>query len=43
MGSVTDIRNFADQFRYQLEKLEECDIGDCDAETIRVFIRYRNT
>jgi len=43
MGSVTDIHNFDDQFRYQLEKLEEADIDDRDAEAVREFIRYQDT
>jgi len=43
MASVSDIHNFDDQFRYQLEKLDEADIDDRDRAAIREFIRYQDT
>jgi integrase len=43
MASVRDIHNFDDQFKYQLDKLNEADIDERDREAIREFIRYQDT
>jgi len=43
MASVSDIHNFGDQFKYQLDKLAEADIDERDREAIREFIRYQDT
>jgi|AntRauTorcE11898_2_1112593.scaffolds.fasta_scaffold08628_2 integrase len=43
MASVGDIHNFGDQFKYQLDKLDEADIDERDREAIQEFIRYQDT
>jgi hypothetical protein len=43
LRSVTDIHNFDVQFRNQLDKLEEADIDERDAEAIREFIRFHSS
>lgn len=43
MARVSDIHNFGDQFRYQLDKLDEADIDERDPEAIKEFIRYQDT
>lgn len=43
MASVSDIHNFGDQFKYQLDKLNEADIDERDREAIAEFIRYQDT
>ena len=43
MASVSDIHNFDDQFKYQLDKLDEADIEERDRKAIKEFIRYQDT
>ena len=43
MASVRDIHNFDDQFKYQLDKLDEADIDERDRKAIRELIRYQDT
>ena len=43
MASVTDIHNFEEQFKCQLDKLAEADIDERDRQAIQEFIRYQDT
>lgn len=43
MASVGDIHNFGDQFKYQLDKLDDADIDERDRKAIKELIRYQDT
>jgi len=43
MVSVSDIHNFDDQFKQQLQRVDKADIDDRDREAIKEFVRYQDT